>query len=194
MHCSAHATIRTDTTTHRKREREQGCSRWPSRWRPVLASVANTFAWRQSVGKRASMCGAPARPFTTGCRPSSPLRAPWASGAHVHGVSAIRSLEMAAKPGMRGRDRKVCDNLEAVEVQFLSPRCQDDAHAPRLRLTNNVVKRVRKVVTRNPPAHPAEQSCVRVGTRTHYGIVVMNNKPTWIIGLAQKGVGKGWTY
>src|SRR5262245_36032392 len=63
------------------------------------------------------------------------------TGAHVQGVSAIRSLEMAAKPGMRGRDRKVCDNWEAVEVQFLSPRCQDDAHAPRLRLTINVVKR-----------------------------------------------------
>src|SRR5262245_16265604 len=61
--------------------------------------------------------------------------------AHVQGVSAIRSLEMAARPGMRGQDRKVCDNLEAVEVQFLSPRCQDDAHAPRLRLTINVVKR-----------------------------------------------------
>jgi hypothetical protein len=45
----------------------------------------------------------------------------------------------------------------------------------------------------NPPAHPAEQSCARVGTRTHYGIVVMNNKPTWVIGLAQKGMGKGWT-
>jgi hypothetical protein len=39
---------------------------------------------------------------------------------------------------MRGRARKVFDNLEAVEVQFLSPRCQDDAHAPRLRLTLNV--------------------------------------------------------
>src|SRR5215510_3812828 len=100
---------------------------------------------------------------------------------------------MASKPGMRGRDRKVFDNLEAVEVQFLSPRCQDDAHAPRLRLTLNVVKRARKAVTRNPPAHPAEQSCAGVGTRTHYGIVVMNNKPTWIIGLAQKGMGKGWT-
>jgi hypothetical protein len=60
---------------------------------------------------------------------------------HVQGVTAIRSLEMASKPGMRGRDRKVFDNLEAVEVQFLSPRCQDDAHAPRLRLTLNVVKR-----------------------------------------------------
>jgi len=32
-----------------------------------------------------------------------------------------------------------------------------------------------------------------VGTRTHSRIVVMNNKPTWVIGLAQKGMGKGWT-
>jgi hypothetical protein len=47
------------------------------------------------------------------------------------------------------------------------------------------------VVTLHPPAHPAEQSCVWVGTRTHYGIVVMHNKPTWIIGLAQNGMGKG---
>jgi hypothetical protein len=42
---------------------------------------------------------------------------------------------------MRGRDHKVFDNLEAVEVQFLSPRCRGDAHAPRLRLTLNAVKR-----------------------------------------------------
>ena len=41
--------------------------------------------------------------------------------AHVQGVSAIRSLEMALQPGMRGRDRQVFDNLEAVEVRFLSP-------------------------------------------------------------------------
>ena len=40
---------------------------------------------------------------------------------HVQGVSAIRSLEMALQPGMRGRDRQVFDNLEAVEVRFLSP-------------------------------------------------------------------------
>src|SRR5215470_536193 len=46
----------------------------------------------------------------------------------------------------------------------------------------------------NPPAHPAEQSCARVGTRTHSRIVVMNNKPTWVIGLAHKGTGKGWTH
>ena len=45
----------------------------------------------------------------------------------------------------------------------------------------------------HPPAHPAEQSCAGGGTRTHYGIVVMNSKPTWVIGLAQKGMGKGWT-
>jgi len=45
----------------------------------------------------------------------------------------------------------------------------------------------------HPPAHPAEQSCVGVGTRTHSGIVVMHNKPRWVISLAQKGMGKGWT-
>jgi hypothetical protein len=39
---------------------------------------------------------------------------------------------------VRGRAHKVF--LEAVEVRFLSPRCQDDAHAPRLRLTINVMK------------------------------------------------------
>ena len=72
---------------------------------------------------------------------SNPQQWTPACRSHVQGVSAIRSLEMASKPGMRGRDRKVFDNLEAVEVQFLSPRCQDDAHAPRLRLTINVVKR-----------------------------------------------------
>ena len=101
---------------------------------------------------------------------------------------------MALQPGMRGRDRQVFDNLEAVEVRFLSPRCQDDAHAPWLRLTLNAMKRAWKAVTLNPPVNPAEQSCARVGTRTHYGIVVMNNKPTWVIGLAQKGMGKGWTH
>src|SRR5215831_7845324 len=42
----------------------------------------------------------------------------------------------------------------------------------------------------NPLAHPAEQSCAGVGTRTHSRIVVMNNKPTWVIGLAQKGHGE----
>jgi uncharacterized protein DUF4158 len=65
----------------------------------------------------------------------------FSSRTHVQGATAIRSLEMTSKSGMRGRDRQVFDNLEAVEVQFLSPRCQDDAHAPRLRLTINVVKR-----------------------------------------------------
>jgi hypothetical protein len=40
---------------------------------------------------------------------------------HVQGVTAIHSLEMALQPGMRGRDRQVFDNLEAVEVRFLSP-------------------------------------------------------------------------
>jgi hypothetical protein len=44
-----------------------------------------------------------------------------------------------------------------------------------------------------PPAHPAEQSCAGVGTRTHDGIVLMNDKPTWVIGLAHKGMGQGWT-
>ena len=34
---------------------------------------------------------------------------------------AIRSLEMVATPRMRGEDRKVFDNLDVVEVQFLSP-------------------------------------------------------------------------
>jgi hypothetical protein len=38
--------------------------------------------------------------------------APGNCAAHVQGASAIRSLEMAAKPGMRGRDHKVFDNLE----------------------------------------------------------------------------------
>ena len=37
---------------------------------------------------------------------------------------------MAARPGMRGQDRKVCDNLEAVEGPFLSPRCQDEGTRP----------------------------------------------------------------
>ena len=94
---------------------------------------------------------------------------------------------------MKGRDCKVFDNLGAVEVQFLSPRCRGDARSPLERLTLKLVKRERKAVTSNSPANPAEQSCAGVGTRTHYGIVVMNNKPTWIIGLAQKGMGKGWT-
>jgi hypothetical protein len=65
----------------------------------------------------------------------------WPPTAHVQEVTAIRSLDMASQPGMRGQDRQVCDNLEAVEVQCLSPRCQDEAHAPRPRLTLNVVKR-----------------------------------------------------
>ena len=34
----------------------------------------------------------------------------------AHGEAAIRSLEMASWPGMRGRDRKVFDNLGSVEV------------------------------------------------------------------------------
>jgi len=34
----------------------------------------------------------------------------------AHGEAAIRSLEMASQPGMRGRDRKVFDNLGPVEV------------------------------------------------------------------------------
>ena len=49
-------------------------------------------------------------------RPMLPKDPPGHHVPRVQGVSAIRSLEMAAKPGMRGRDRKVFDNLEAVEV------------------------------------------------------------------------------
>jgi hypothetical protein len=36
--------------------------------------------------------------------------------SRTQGEAAIRSLEMASWPGMRGRDRKVFDNLGAVEV------------------------------------------------------------------------------
>src|SRR5262249_16174655 len=75
--------------------------------------------------------------------------------SYVQGVTAIRSLEMASNLRVRGRDRKVFDNLEAVEVPCLSPRCQDEAHAPRLRLTINVVNRACNAVTLHPPAHPA---------------------------------------
>ena len=87
--------------------------------------------------------------------------------SRVQGEAAIRSLEMASQPGMRGRDRKVFDNLGPVEVQFLSPRCRGDARSPRSRLILNTVKRERKAVTLNPPANPVEHSCVGVGTRTH---------------------------
>src|SRR5437867_12332599 len=87
---------------------------------------------------------------------------------------------MASQPGMRGRDRKVFDNLGPVEVQFLSPRCKGDARSPRSRLILNTVQRERKAVTLNPPAHPVEHSCVGVGTRTHVCIVVMCDKPTWV--------------
>jgi hypothetical protein len=83
------------------------------------------------------------------------------------GEAAIRSLEMAEMPEMRGRDRKVFDNLGPVEVSFLSPRCRGDARSPRSRLILNTVKRERKAVTLNPPANPVEHSCVGVGTRTH---------------------------
>jgi hypothetical protein len=91
---------------------------------------------------------------------------------------------------MKGRDCKVFDNLGAVEVQFLSPRCRGDARSPLERLTLKLVKRERKAVTSNSPANPAEQSCAGVGTRTHYGIVVMCNKSTWVIGLVQNGHGE----
>ena len=53
---------------------------------------------------------------------------------------------------MKGRDRKVFDNLGAVEVQFLSLRCRGDAHSPLGRLTLKLVKRERKTVTPNPLA------------------------------------------
>jgi hypothetical protein len=43
--------------------------------------------------------------------------------------------------GMQGRDRKGCDHLGAVEVPFLSPRSQGDAHAPWRRLTLTALKR-----------------------------------------------------
>jgi hypothetical protein len=52
---------------------------------------------------------------------TSPKNETIASLPHVQGASAIRSLEMALQPGMRGRDRPVFDNLEAVEGRFLSP-------------------------------------------------------------------------
>jgi hypothetical protein len=87
--------------------------------------------------------------------------------SRIQGKAAIRSLEMAEMPGMRGRDHKVFDNLGPVEVQFLSPRCRGDARSPRSRLILNTVKRERKAVTLNPPANPVEHSCVGVGTRTH---------------------------
>jgi hypothetical protein len=87
--------------------------------------------------------------------------------SRTQGEAAIRSLEMAEMPGMRGRDRKVFDNLGPVEVPFLSPRCRGDARSPRSRLILNTVKRERKAVTLNPPANPVEHSCVGVGTRTH---------------------------
>jgi transposase-like protein len=87
--------------------------------------------------------------------------------SRAQGGAAIRSLEMAEMPGMRGRDHKVFDNLGPVEVQFLSPRCRGDARSPRSRLILNTVKRERKAVTLNPPANPVEHSCVGVGTRTH---------------------------
>jgi len=87
--------------------------------------------------------------------------------SRLHGEAAIRSLEMAWQPGMRGRDRTVFDNLGPVEVPFLSPRCRGDARSPRSRLILNTVKRERKAVTLNPPANPVEHSCVGVGTRTH---------------------------
>ena len=85
----------------------------------------------------------------------------------AHGAAAIRSFEMTNLSGMKGRDRQVFDNLGAVEVQFLSPRCRGDARSPRSRLILNTVKRERKAVTLNPPANPVEHSCVGVGTRTH---------------------------
>ena len=53
---------------------------------------------------------------------------------------------------MKGRDRKVFDNLGAVEVQFLSLRCRGDARSPLGRLTLKLVKRERKAVTSNLPA------------------------------------------
>src|SRR5215831_18653441 len=91
---------------------------------------------------------------------------------------------------MKGRDRQVFDNLGAVEVQFLSLRCRGDARSPLERLTLKLVKRERKAVTSNSPAHPAEQSGAGVGTRTHDGIVVMCDRPTWVIGLVQNGHGE----
>ena len=42
------------------------------------------------------------------------------------------------------------------------------------------------MVTRNPTGNPVEQSCIRIGTRIHGGIVVTWDKPTRIIGLGQK--------
>jgi hypothetical protein len=57
--------------------------------------------------------------------------------SRTQGEAAIRSLEMAEMPGMRGRDRKVFDNLGPVEVQFLSPRCRGDTRSPRSRLIFN---------------------------------------------------------
>ena len=71
----------------------------------------------------------------------------------------IRSLEMAETPGMRGKDVDVFDNLDCVEVQFLSPRCTGEARSPLGRLTLKLMKRERKAVTQNLPANPAEQSC-----------------------------------
>src|SRR5215471_20216811 len=110
--------------------------------------------------------------------------------SRVQGEAAIRSLEMAEMPRTRGRDCKVFDNLGAVEVEFLPPRCRGDARSPLERLTLKLVKRERKAVMSNPPAHPAEQSGAGVGTRTHYGIVVMCDRPTWVIGLVQNGHGE----
>jgi len=48
--------------------------------------------------------------------------------------------------------------LDAVEVEFLSPRCTGEAPSPLGRLTLKLVKREGKAVTQNPPANPAEQS------------------------------------
>src|SRR5712692_5050808 len=107
---------------------------------------------------------------------------------------------MASQPEMRGRDRKVFDNLGPVEVQFLSPRCRGDARSPRSRLILNTVKRERKALTRNPPAHPVEHRGGGGGTRTHVCIVVRWSKPRWGISLVHKGHGEtrglllaGWT-
>jgi hypothetical protein len=49
-------------------------------------------------------------------------------GKTHEGVTAIRSLETASKPGMRGRDRKVFDNLEAVAV-YLHPADKSSMHS-----------------------------------------------------------------
>src|SRR5215470_12533480 len=80
-----------------------------------------------------------------------------------------------------------------IGSQGLSFHYLNGYHAPWLRLTLNAMKRACKAVMLHPPAHPAEQSCAGGGTRTHSRIVVMPNKPPWVMGLAQQGMGQGWT-